>query len=219
MSRPSGTTSYQSREYWENKKRYNSHGAPNNQRIRQYTDGQEVWNYETFEYEWFPSDKPLENYLSQPKEERTNGMNYSLAVFLINRNVRAIKGVFEDRDVGAKQTEYTYKTLDPSIKVDDWVLVPVSTRRGFSAVKVVEIDVDVDFNTSYDYQWVVGVAPMDVYEKTLAQEAEAVKIIKSGELRKKRDEIAASVLYDQEEKLKALQITDMNGKKEGDKVE
>lgn len=135
-------------------------------------------------------------------------MNYSTAVFLINKNARAISATYESGD-GAVRT--VFKTLDASIKVGDFVIVPTDTRHKMTVVKVVEADVDVDFDSTIQMQWIVGTVDRKAFETTLSQEGDAITKIKSAELRKKRTELAASVLADYAPEIKLLPIAAMNG--------
>lgn len=67
-------------------------------------------------------------------------MNYTTAVFLINKNVRAVMCNYEP-DAEHKTT--MFKTLDTAIRVGDFVIVPTKTRHGMTVSKIVEVDVDV----------------------------------------------------------------------------
>lgn len=135
-------------------------------------------------------------------------MNYTTAVFLINKNVRAVLCNYEP---DAPDKRVMFKTLDATIKVDDFVIVPTKTRHEMTISKVVAVDVDVDFDSAVAVCWLVAKVDKANYEATLAQEAQAVAVIKSAETTKKRNELAAALLADSKEALKALPITVMNG--------
>lgn len=120
-------------------------------------------------------------------------MNYSTTVFLINPNVRAIVCTYE-ADHSAKKT--TFKSLDQSIKKDDLVVVPTDTRHRFTVCKVTEVDADVDFDGSETMLWIVSKVDLADHNMTLVEEAEAVSAIKSAEIRKKREDLAASLMAD-----------------------
>lgn len=135
-------------------------------------------------------------------------MNYTTAIFLINKNVRAVMCNYEP-DAEHKTT--MFKTLDPAIKVGDLVIVPTKTRHGMTVSKVVEADVDVDFDSAATVCWLVCKVDQASYDATLAQEDSAITIIKSAERTKKRNELAAALLADSKDALKALPITVMNG--------
>ncbi|MCP4410758.1 MAG: hypothetical protein GY807_24060 [Gammaproteobacteria bacterium] len=135
-------------------------------------------------------------------------MNYSTAVFLINRHVRAMNVTYEDAD-SAKRT--VFKTLDPDIDEDDLVIVETDTRHGFTVCKVVESDIDLDFDTFETIRWIVGRLDVTGHTQTLVQEKEAIKAIKSAELRQKREKLRNAMFADHVETLKALPIAAING--------
>lgn len=136
-------------------------------------------------------------------------MNYSTAVFLVNKNVRAVAGIYEDDEGGKKSPPRTlFKTLDATIKVGDFVLVPTSTRHKMSVNKIVEVDCDVDYDSSVQIAWVISVVERADYERTLRMEESAIAAIKSAEKRRKQDELKAALLKDNPE-LATLAIANM----------
>jgi hypothetical protein len=143
----------------------------------------------------------------QPEPKRT-GMNYSTAVFLINNNVRALKGTYEDNG-----TLGIFKTLDATIKKDDLVVVPTSTRHKMTVFKITEVDVDIDMDSGAQVEWVISKIDAEAYKKLLADEADAIAKIKSAELRKKRTDLAEALFKDNIDTLKALPIASMTSEK------
>lgn len=135
-------------------------------------------------------------------------MNYSTAVFLINKDVRAVVATYEAED-HAKRT--TFKTLDQTIQVGDFCVVPTDTRHKMTIVKIVDVDVDVDFDRADQMCWIICPVDRDAYEKTLAQEQKAIQVVKSAELRKKRDELREAMFKDHVETLKTLEIAAIAG--------
>ena len=135
-------------------------------------------------------------------------MNYSTAVFLINKHVRAVVATYE---AGENAPRTTFKTLDPSIMAGDLVIVPTDTRHKMTVVKIVETDVDVDFDGTATMHWVIGKVDDEPYKKVLAQETSAIATIKSAELRQKRDNLRNALFKDHQETLKALPIAAING--------
>lgn len=130
-------------------------------------------------------------------------MNYSTAVFLINKHARAIVATYEADD---KAPRTTFKTLDPSIKEGDYVIVETDTRHKITVCKVVETDVDFDFDTPAKMSWVIGKVDRAAFDLTLQQEQSAIAAIKSAELRKKREDLKKSMFADHMESIKALPI-------------
>jgi hypothetical protein len=135
-------------------------------------------------------------------------MNYSTAVFLINKHVRAVKATYEAGDSAGREI---FKTLDTAVKVGDLVVVPTNTRHKMTVVKVVETDVDVDFDSAAPMLWIVSRIDTRNHEICLSQEGDAVAAIKSAELRKKREDLRDSLLKDHMSEIKALPIASMNG--------
>lgn len=135
-------------------------------------------------------------------------MNYSTAVFLINNHVRAIRATYDVVD-GAKET--TFKTLDETIAVNDYIIVPTDTRHKMTVCKVTEVDIDLDFDTTEQVDWMIGRVDTQAYDQTLKDEASAITAIKAAERRRKRDDLRANMFADHVETLKALPITDLNG--------
>lgn len=130
-------------------------------------------------------------------------MNYSTAIFLISDTVRAVEGIYENSD-NAPRT--TFKTFDTSIKIDDYVVVPTETRHKMTVVKIVDVDIDLDVETNEDIKWIVGTVNRESFEDLTAQEEDAIARIKSAQKRKKRQELAAALMADAEEEIKALPI-------------
>lgn len=133
-------------------------------------------------------------------------MNYSTAIFLINKNVRAVLCNYEP---DAPDKKVMFKTLDPNIRVGDYVIVPTRTRHGMTVSKVVEVDVDVDFDNQTFVDWLIEIIDGSKHKITVEQEADAIAVIKSAERTRKRNELAASLLVDSKEALRALPITVM----------
>ena len=133
-------------------------------------------------------------------------MNYSIAVFLINKNARAVRAIYEADAPGNSAKRSLFKTFDQSVAVDDLVIVPTDTRHKFTVVRVVETDIDLDFDTSENVQWIVGRVDLANHTTRLQQEAAAISAIKSAELKKKRDELSKAMFADYSENLKALPI-------------
>ena len=137
-------------------------------------------------------------------------MNYTTAVFLINKNARAIRVNY---DPESTSTEIV-KTLDPTIVVDDFVVVQSSTRHKITTCKVVEVDVDVDLDSGVPMHWIIEKINMESHKMTLVHEVQAISAIKSAELRQKRDNLRDNLLKNHIETIKALPIAAMDGNSE-----
>lgn len=137
-------------------------------------------------------------------------MNYTTAVLLINANIRAVLTVYEDDEEGKRSvTKTMFKTLDKNLTVGDYVTVPSGTRHKMTVVKVTEVDVDVDFDSTTQVGWIIGKVDKADYAEITSQENIAVQAIKSAEKLKKRNELRDALLADNADKLKALPIASM----------
>lgn len=138
-------------------------------------------------------------------------MNYSTAVFLINDDARAIACSYEPAPHNDKPVTTIFKTFDPDIKVGDYVVVPTDTRHHLTVIKVEETDVDVDFDSAARVNWIVGRVDKADYDDIMRKEDAAIAAIKSAEKRKKREELRAALILDQEEikKLALSQTIDL----------
>ncbi len=123
-------------------------------------------------------------------------MNYSTAIFLISDEARAMMLSYEDHE-GAKRT--LFKTLDPKIKVDDYVTVPTDTRHEMTVCKVMEVDVEPDFDTTDKVEWIIGVVDRVNFEQIEAQENAAIATIKKAENKRRRAELRLDLIVDADE--------------------
>lgn len=117
-------------------------------------------------------------------------INYSAAIFLINDNARAIRGVYEEH---ASAKRETFKTFEKDIKVGDFVAVQSDTRHNITIVKVVETNVIVDSDSEEKIKWVVQKLDLTSYQNLVKQEEIAIEHIKLAEAQQKRDELKAKM--------------------------
>lgn len=129
-------------------------------------------------------------------------MNYSTAILVMNTDARCVKVIYEPDTEHTKQTREMFKTFDTSIKVDDFVVVPTSTRLNLTVCKVVAVDVDDWMDVSKEIGWVVGRVDMADANKVKAWEAAAIESLKDAEKRKRRRELQASMTEAMNEKEK-----------------
>lgn len=116
-------------------------------------------------------------------------MNYSTAVMLINQSIRAVQGQYEQNGSYA-----VFKTIDQNLKVDDFAVVESGTRWGITTVKITAADVDVDFDSSTQIGWVLHKVDMAQHEEIKKMEADAIEMLRKGELRKRRQDIRSNTL-------------------------
>lgn len=129
-------------------------------------------------------------------------MNYSTAILVMNPEARCVKVIYEPDTDHTKQTRELFKTFDKSLKVDDFVVVPTSTRFNLTVCKIVAVDVDDWMDTSKELGWVVGRVDMADANKVKEAEAKGVEGLKDAEKRKRRRELFASMTEAMDEKEK-----------------
>lgn len=122
-------------------------------------------------------------------------MNYSTAVMLINQNIRAIKVSYEVGIDGKGKTPFImFKTLDKTVAVGDYVVIPTTTRQNMTVVRVEEVDVEVDFESGTEIQWIVDKVNSDDNKNILQEEQKWIEALKASEKRRKREEIKKNML-------------------------
>lgn len=133
-------------------------------------------------------------------------MNFSTGVFLINRDLRAVLAIYEPDAAHTKGKRTMFKTLDQTIEVGDFVIVPTDTRHGMTVVKVVETDVSVDFDDPTQITWVISKIDMAAHIETLAKEAEAIESLKRAEFAKRRRAVFNDLVATDSAEIKSLAL-------------
>lgn len=125
-------------------------------------------------------------------------MNYSTAIFLVNPAARAVAVSYEtDPVTGKGKAPFTlFKTLDPTVKVGDYAVIPTDTRHKMTVVRVEEVDVEVDLDYSAQMQWLVAPVSTAAHEAVLKQEAAGIERIKSAEKAARQKELRDKLLAD-----------------------
>lgn len=134
-------------------------------------------------------------------------MNYSTAILVINDDARAIMVTYED---GENAPREMFKTFDKSINVNDYVVVPTSTRHKLTVCKVVEVDVDSWMETSQQINWIIGRVDVADANAIKEKEEQAIVAIKAAEKMKRRRELQKSMedaLAENSDALKLLSAT------------
>lgn len=142
-------------------------------------------------------------------------MNHSTAVFLINDQVRAISCMYEDPEICKNALRYVFKSLDPNIKVGDFVIVPTDTRWKMTVVRVMEVDVEPDLESNIQFQWIIGIVSCADYDLIKMKEESAIEMIKRAEKRQKREELRKALALDAEA-IAALPISHVAQIEEGE---
>ncbi len=130
-------------------------------------------------------------------------MNYSTVIFLINDQARAIMCTYEKGDTADRTM---YKTLDKTIEVDDFVVIPTGTRHGMTVCKVVEVDVEVDLDSTTEVVWIVGTVETTDFDKIKSMEGDAIVRIKDAEKSRRREELGKNLAEFTDNSLKALPV-------------
>lgn len=143
-------------------------------------------------------------------------MNFDRVIFVINENVRAIKVEYEPDVVanGGKTNTSLFKTLDRDVRVDDFVIVPTSTRANMTVAQVVEVDVAIEIKTGGPIPWLIGVVDateIDGHEKLKSMEADAITDLKAVEKQNERRQLRADLEAYQKNAIDGLAIAQIGG--------
>ncbi|MBU6232436.1 hypothetical protein KGP36_07420, partial [Patescibacteria group bacterium] len=106
---------------------------------------------------------------------------------------------------------YVFKTFDQSIKAGDIIIVSTTTRHGFTCAKVEETDVDVNFENTLDYRWIVGKVDQSTYQMILSQEEDAIAKVRAADLAKRKRELVDAILGDSASAFKQLPLAKSPG--------
>ena len=136
--------------------------------------------------------------------------NLSTAIMLLDERVRAVAVTYEKIDYDedtTKQMKYSpaylasgklpkgavlFKTMDESIKVGSYVIVPTNTRHSMTVCKVVGVDVVVDFDDPNEIYWIVGTVDTAPFEQIRQDEEQVLIAMKKSADAKKREEARAA---------------------------
>lgn len=124
-------------------------------------------------------------------------MNYSTAIFLVNKDVRAVAVSYERDSEGKGVKPFTlFKTMDPAVKPEDMVIIPTDTRHMMTVARVEEVDLEVELESAIQMKWLVGPVDDTAFRAIVAMERSAIERIKSAEINAKREELRAKLLAD-----------------------
>jgi len=131
--------------------------------------------------------------------------NFSTAVFLVNEAARCIMCSYTPDDNDKTCKPKMFKTVDQSIKVGEYVVVPTESRHKMTVVKVVETDVSFDIDWEGEMDAVICKVDRSAYEEFLAAEAEMIATLKKNKEIEKRKALAASLISNEAD-LKGLKL-------------
>lgn len=120
-------------------------------------------------------------------------MNLTVAIFLVNKDVRPVRVSYDPDNLKHNNPDAYFKTLDPSVKVGDMVVVPTSTRHGFTVCKVEDIDFNVNFDSTTEYKWIAGRVDKEAFDRIKTQEATVTQRIGKAEENRKRKELSEAL--------------------------
>jgi hypothetical protein len=104
-----------------------------------------------------------------------------------------------------------FKAFDQTIAVGDLAVVQSGTRHGMTVIEVTEIDVDVNFDGTQPLNWIVQKINKPAFALILQQEAQAISAVQAAELRRKKEELRATMFKDHEASIAALALTSHGG--------
>lgn len=150
-------------------------------------------------------------------------MNHDRAIFIVNDDVRCVLVSYDgdwtysngDSKPPPRESWKEYKTLNPDIKVGDYVVIPTHTRYGMTVCRVEEVDHEPDLENDQPMNWIIGTVDRSEYETVLTEENSLVEAFRKIEKEKKRQELRKTLVAGHEEKLQAISLA--NPKRIGDK--
>lgn len=150
---------------------------------------------------------------------KVDAMNYSTAVFLINDDVRGLYVTYAPDRADNRERRYLVKTLDQTIEVGDYVVVPstIDDRFNLAIARVTDTDPDIDFDSTTVVPWVVQRIDMADFNQTIELEEVAIQKIKEADLAKRKRNLAASLMS--AAKLKALPLAKIKPEEDEDEAE
>lgn len=132
-------------------------------------------------------------------------MDKSRAVFLISDDIRCVMASYEVDHHGKPTSENEFKTLDPDIKIGDFVVVETDTRWKMTVCRVEKIDVDPDLDSNEPMRWVVDTVDRRAFNQASKQESDAMTAINQAERRKRRKELREAMALN-DEAIKSLPL-------------
>lgn len=122
--------------------------------------------------------------------------NRSTVLILLNQELLngALHTVRVSYDESVKNQHTIKKTFISDLKPGEFVIVQTSTRYNATVCKVVEVDVEVDFDSDTPIGWVFGRVDMATLEKLCAEEERILNVIRNAELAERRLKLKNTVL-------------------------
>jgi hypothetical protein len=137
--------------------------------------------------------RPFSQEKINPEEHK---MNLTAAIMLVNKEVRAVRVSYDPDVPKHNDPNKLFKTLDPDLKKDDFVVVKTNTRHGYTVCKVVEVGFRVNFDSPQDYDWIVAKVDTGAFDAMVQQEQIVIERIGDAEENRKRAELSAALGLD-----------------------
>lgn len=128
-------------------------------------------------------------------------MHDSRKVFLLENEPRCITAAYE-ADENAPASEF--KTFDPDIEVNDYIIVPTNSRHKMTVCRVHSVDVEPNLDCSAEMLWVIGIVNRSAYEGTLQSEDAFIDAARSAERRRKKKQLKEDILADIDANIKVI---------------
>jgi hypothetical protein len=140
-------------------------------------------------------DIPRLTILSQLKEPQVAQVHKSKLIFLLDEvKVRVVGVSYEDND---RAPHVPYKTMDTTLQVGDYVVVPTDTRWKMTVCRVEEINVEPDLDMT-EIHWLRAVVDQSDYSDILVGETQLIAAANSAEKRALKAKLRAEMTIDQE---------------------
>lgn len=143
--------------------------------------------------------------------------NMSLALFVVNQTARCIGVNYDPAEKqygsdGAQTEKITpFKTLDPSIKVDDYVVIETGQRHGYTVARVKQVDLPVDFQNDKEMRWIACRIDVENHQARKAGEVEVIAAIQKAQNDKIRKDLATDLMAGADATIKSLALTKPEG--------
>lgn len=87
---------------------------------------------------------------------------------------------------------YKYKSFDPSLKEDDYVVV--HARESYTVARVVSTDVEHPIDAAINLKWIVQKIDFTTFDKMREDEKKAIQIVRKAKQDKQRRELREEVI-------------------------
>jgi len=146
-------------------------------------------------------------------------LNLSAAIMLVRPDaVFPVRVEYDPDNKYNNNPTRVFKTVDPSIKKDDLVIVTTTTRHGFTICKVTEVGFPVDFNSAEAWGWIGGKFDKEAFASLIKiEEGVQQRVAKASENKMRKEIMDAMGLG--EVSFDDLQLRRLNAANPGGEVE